>query len=71
MVKILGFDEPQFWNTWEKLAFPNEKMIIWGTQVKQKKEGFSSNLVYQENNYFSYDWTIFTYMWKMHNFGFQ
>lgn len=38
--------------SWHSLM---KKMIIWGTQLKQKKKGFSSNLVYQENNFFSYD----------------
>jgi hypothetical protein len=41
-----------------------------GHPTQTKKKGFSSNLVYQENNFFSYDWTIFTCMWKMPNFGF-
>jgi hypothetical protein len=28
----------QNFETLEKLAFPNEKMIIWGTQLKPKKK---------------------------------
>jgi hypothetical protein len=37
------------------LAFPNEKNDNMGHPTQTKKKGFSSNLVYQENNFFSYD----------------
>lgn len=45
MVKFLGFDESQFWNTWENWHSLNEKNDNMGHPTQTKKNGFSSNLV--------------------------